>query len=420
MRFKNTNYSIILGLVATTGILIAQLFWTKETFDLEQKKFSQRVHIALLEVVKKLYLGTNSELPNENPIQKIANDYYIVNVENDFKPEILEFYLKQEFTKFNILTDFEYAMYNCRSDEMVYGNYISFEEKKSKTQTVYFPKHKNFVYYFVVRFPHENSFLLRSLKFWIVLTITLLIILLVYVHSIYTIIQQKKYADLQIDFINNMTHEFKTPISSILIASNYLKNQHQIYKDEKLKNYAQIIINQGNQLNLHIEKVLQIAKTDNSNFEIATSRLDLISLIENSIALIQLKYPASQISIDTLKPIFVEADAFHVANLVYNLLDNSVKYCEDKPKIKITISRTKSNLELEFTDNGIGISEEKLQFVFDKFYRITSEKSIENSGFGLGLYYVKKIVLLHKWKISIQNNSEKGISITIKIPISDG
>ena len=102
MKAKNLNSIIILGLIATIGILIAQLLWTKEAFTIEEKKFSQKTHVALLEVVKKLYEGNTSELPSQNPIKKIANDYYIVNVENDFQPEILEFYLKTEFAKFLI------------------------------------------------------------------------------------------------------------------------------------------------------------------------------------------------------------------------------------------------------------------------------------------------------------------------------
>jgi two-component system phosphate regulon sensor histidine kinase PhoR len=120
LKINRLNSIIILGLIAIIGILIAQLLWTKEAFTLEQKKLSQKTHIALLEVVKKLYEGTNHELPGQNPVQKIANDYYIVNIDNDFEPDILEFYLKTEFKKMNITTDFEYAMYNCQSDEMVY------------------------------------------------------------------------------------------------------------------------------------------------------------------------------------------------------------------------------------------------------------------------------------------------------------
>ena len=228
MKINKLNAIIVLGLIAIIGILVAQLLWTKEAFSIEEKKFSQKTHIALLEVAKKLYEGTNHELPSENPIQKMANDYYIVNINNDFEPKILEYYLKTEFAKRSISADFEYAMYNCQSDEMVYGNYISLSDNTNKKATVYFPKHKNFVYYFAVRFPNENSYLFSTLRFWLVLSALLILILLIYVYSIFTLLQQKKYADLQRDFINNMTHEFKTPLSSILIASNYLNSQNEI------------------------------------------------------------------------------------------------------------------------------------------------------------------------------------------------
>ncbi|MFT7352729.1 MAG: two-component system phosphate regulon sensor histidine kinase PhoR, partial [Flavobacterium sp.] len=282
MKTKNLNSIIILGLIAILGILIAQLLWTKEAFSIEEKKFTQKVHVALLEVVKKLYAGGNSELPLENPINKITNDYYIVNVENEFDAEILEFYLKSEFKKINLNTDFEYAMYNCQSDEMVYGNYISLNQKEnSSAKNIYFPKHKNLVYYFAIRFPNETNYLFSSLRFWFILSFALLIILLVYVYSIYTILQQKKYSELQKDFINNMTHEFKTPLSSILIASQYLKKQNVIIADKKLLKYNQLIIEQSNKLNEHIEKILNVAKSDNNSLKIHKESLILRPLLTN-------------------------------------------------------------------------------------------------------------------------------------------
>ena len=192
IKKNKLNSIIVLGLVAIIGILVAQLLWTKQAYSIEEKKFSQRVHIALLEVAKKLYEGTNHELPAENPVQKVSNDYYIVNIDNDFEPKILDFYLKSEFEKVNINTDYEYAMYNCESDEMVYGNYVSMSEVNKQKPSVYFPKHKNLVYYFAIRFPNETSFLFSSLKFWFVLSFALIIILLVYVYSIVTILQQKR------------------------------------------------------------------------------------------------------------------------------------------------------------------------------------------------------------------------------------
>ncbi len=416
MKTKKLNIVIVLGLFATIGILIAQLLWTKEAFTLEEKKFSQKTHIALLEVVKKLYEGTTSELPGENPIKKVANDYYIVNVENDFQPDILEYYLKTEFAKFNITTDFEYAMYNCQSDEMVYGNYISANDKTPIKKSVHFPKHKNLVYYFAIRFPNETTYLFSSLRFWFVLSFALIIILLVYVYSIYTIIQQKKYSELQRDFINNMTHEFKTPLSSILLASSYLNKQEVIKKDDKLEKYTEIIITQSKKLNSHIEQILNIAKSDNTSMEMYKSKIAVVPILKDVVENMQLRHPNLKVNILADEKTTIEADEFHFTNIIYNLMDNSVKYCDADPVIDIRVTEDKNQFRLDFTDNGIGAATKNLNFIFDKFYRIPSTKSNEVNGFGLGLYYVKKICTQHHWKIAASNNEHKGLTISIVIP----
>lgn len=396
---------------------MAQLLWTKEAFTLEQKKLSQKVNIALLEVARKLYEGKDHESSCQNPVQKISNDYYIVNIQNDFEPDILEFYLRSEFKKVNIITDFEYAVYNCQSDEMVYGKYISFSEKEKTKRTVSFPKHKNLVYYFAIRFPNETTYLFSSMRFWFVLSIALILILLIYVYSIFTLLQQKKYSELQRDFINNMTHEFKTPLSSILIASKYLSEQNPIKDDKKLHTYTNIIINQSHKLNNHIEKILNVAKSDSAPLALKKEMILIVPIIEEVIENIQLKYPDATIKIETLSHDYkIEIDVFHFTNLVYNLLDNAVKYCNEKPEITIAISSENNILKLAFIDNGIGILPKNLSFIFDKFYRAQNEKSNEVNGFGLGLYYVKEICNLHNWKIKVENNLANGITITLSIP----
>lgn len=416
MKINKLNSIILLGLVAIISILVAQLLWTKEAFTLEQKKLSQKTHIALLEVARKLYKGTSHELPAQNPVQKIANDYYIVNIDNDFEPDILEFYLKSEFKKMNITTDFEYAMYNCQSDEMIYGNYISLSDKGKGKQSVHFPKHKNLVYYFAIRFPNETSYLFSSMRFWFVLSIALILILLIYVYSIFTLLQQKKYSELQRDFINNMTHEFKTPLSSILIASKYLSEQTPIKEDKKLHTYTNIIIDQSHKLNNHIEKILNVAKSDTAPLELKKEVVLIVPIIEETIENIQLKYPNASIIIKTDSNEYqIETDVFHFTNLVYNLLDNAVKYCNNEPEITIAISIENTTLKLAFIDNGIGISPKNISFIFDKFYRAKNEKSNEVNGFGLGLYYVKEICNLHNWKIKAENNSKNGMTITLSI-----
>jgi two-component system, OmpR family, phosphate regulon sensor histidine kinase PhoR len=416
MKTSKLNSIILLGLIATIGILVAQLLWTKEAFNLEEKKFSQKVHVALIEVVKKLYQGTNRDIPADHPVKKISNDYYVANVENDFSPDVLEHYLKDEFAKMAINTDYEYGMYNCQSDEMVYGKYISISNNESHIEKVNFPKHKDLVYYFSIRFPNETSYLLNSLRFWIFLTGALLLILIIYVYSIYTIIQQKKYSELQRDFINNMTHEFKTPLSSILLASNYLYKQNKILEDEKLQNYTQIIINQSKKLNNHIEKILNIAKTDDSHFTLEKKDIILNEILTEVKENMQLKHPELEVNINLLKVYKIIADEFHFTNIVYNIIDNSVKYCTTNPIVSIIVEETRKELKLIFSDNGIGVTNSNIPHLFEKFYRENNKKSNETNGFGLGLFYIKKICTQHHWKINAQNNSESGLSIIIQIP----
>jgi len=414
MEIKRLNIIITLGFVAIIGILIAQLLWTRQAYNLEDKKFNQKVNIALLEVVEKLSGGKTSF--TENPVQNIANDYYVVNINNEFHPVVLEHYLKTEFNRFQINTDYVYALYNCHSDKMIYGKYIPKNQESSDNKGISFPKHKNLTYYFSIRFPDKTTYLISSLRFWYLLTFALIIILLVYVYSIYTIIQQKKFSELQRDFINNMTHEFKTPLSSILLASEALNKQDAIQENSKLQTYTSIIINQSHKLNSHIEKILNIARTDTSGLSLKLQKIILLPFVQEIAETIEQKNENLSIHINIEDNTSIMADEFHFTNIIYNVLDNSVKYCETHPEITISSHKDSKGLYLKFKDNGMGIPAKNIPHIFDKFYRVSTQKSDEVTGFGLGLFYVKKIVQQHGWKISVENNADQGITITIFFP----
>jgi two-component system phosphate regulon sensor histidine kinase PhoR len=414
MEIKKLNIIITLGLVAIIGILIAQLLWTRQAYKLEDTKFNQKVNIALMEVVDKMSEGKTSF--TENPVQIVANDYYVVNINNEFHPTVLEHYLKTEFTRFQINTDYVYALYNCHSDQMIYGKYMSSHQEEPSEKVIKFPKHKNLTYYFSIRFPDKTTYLISSLRFWYVLTFALIIILLVYVYSIYTIIQQKKFSELQRDFINNMTHEFKTPLSSILLATESLNKQEIVQQNSKLQTYISIIIDQSHKLNNHIEKILNIAKNDSAGLSLKTEKIMLLQFVEEIAENMKQKNENLKIEISIEPNTSVIADHFHFTNIIYNILDNSIKYCETKPHIIISTEKDSKGLYLKFKDNGMGIPAKSIPYIFDKFYRVNTNKSDEINGFGLGLFYVKKIVQQHHWKISVENNKDAGITTTLFFP----
>ncbi|MEI7487916.1 MAG: HAMP domain-containing sensor histidine kinase, partial [Chryseobacterium sp.] len=240
--------------------------------------------------------------------------------------------------------------------------------------------------------------------------------LLVYVYSIYTIIQQKKFSELQRDFINNMTHEFKTPLSSILLASEALTKQELIKGNPKLQTYTSIITDQGYKLNNHIEKILNIAKNDASGLSLKPQKIVLLPFIIEIVDTIKQKNENLSIQMEIDSNTSIIADEFHFTNIIYNILDNSIKYCETKPNIIISSFKDSKGLYLKFKDNGMGIPSKNIPHIFDKFYRVNTTKSDEVNGFGLGLFYVKKIVQQHNWKISVENNANEGITITLFLP----
>ena len=210
-----------------------------------------------------------------------------------------------------------------------------------------------------------------------------------------------------------MTHEFKTPLSSILLASNYLINQEQIFNNDKFNKYTEIIINQSKKLNEHIETILNVAKSDYSPLNLKLENIKIVELIEEVLENIKLKHPTIDCKIEYDEDYTIKADMFHFKNIIDNLIDNSIKYNLNNPIILIKIFKLKPNsINIDLIDNGIGIPKEKLKYIFDKFYRV-SELNTSAKGFGLGLYYVKKIVDLHKWKIYVVNNRYEGLTVTL-------
>jgi two-component system phosphate regulon sensor histidine kinase PhoR len=421
MKLSRFNIVIIIGFLAIVGVIIMQLFIINNAHKLAKKDTEDKIFFALQDVLEKLYKDNLTGLLVSNQVEKVSGKYFTVNVNYEFENTILEHYLISEFQKNNLDVDFEYAVYNCSSDKMAFSNHINSNGKKEPIKCPScFTKNPKYTYYFAIRFPDiEQNYFKNLNQYWIFTTV-LFLVLIIYVYSVVLMLKQKKYTELQKDFINNMSHEFKTPLASILIASNYVKEQNEIKDNPKLKKYNQIVVNQTNKLNEHIEKILYVAKTESKQMLIDKTKFELrpvLDLVKDNIIL---KYDKEiDIKIITTKKNALKADEFHVYNILFNLVDNAVKYSALSPKIEIVVTEINQQLSIQIKDNGCGIPTKDLPFVFDKFYRVTRQDIKNIEGFGIGLSYVKKICDLHRWKITIANNTEKGIVVTIKINQKD-
>jgi len=421
VKFSKLNIIVFIGFVAIAGVLVMQLLTISRAYDFEKKELGEKIHFALQDVVAKIYSDNKSQMPAESLIKKVAEDYYVVNVNDVFEAEVLEFYLKNELQKVKLDMDYEYAIYDCGSDAMVYGEYIAMNGKPDANaqQCVNcFTKRPGLVYYFAVRFPGMVHSYVYSLKQYWIYTGVLLLALVIYVYSVILLLKQKKYTELQKDFINNMTHEFKTPLSSILIASNYAAKQEVIEENPKLQKYLQIIIEQSNKLNQHIERILSVAKTESGIVSLEKKSFNITETLEMLRDNVSVKFENANISLSEFEiDKNIVADEFHFYNIAYNIVENAIKYGGLHPDIIIGVKKEGSGLLLQFTDNGPGIPQEHIDFVFDRFYRVPRENKKEVEGFGLGLFYVKKICTLHGWKIAMKNNTpHNGITISIYIP----
>jgi two-component system phosphate regulon sensor histidine kinase PhoR len=236
---------------------------------------------------------------------------------------------------------------------------------------------------------------------------------------IHSLFKQKKLGEIKADFVNNMTHEFKTPISTISVASEMLMTESIENNPEKILKYAHIIYDENARLKNQVEKVLQVAILDRGDYRLRIRELDahevLQVLIENFRMTISKKNGAVFSRLNAANSI-IEADRSHFTNVIHNLLDNAEKYSPGIPEITVSTWSTLAGINVSIEDNGIGMAGEHLQHIFKKFHRISTGNIHDVKGFGIGLYYVKTIVEAHGGTIKVSSELGKGSKFTVFFP----
>lgn len=274
--------------------------------------------------------------------------------------------------------------------------------------------------YLVIHFPKKQNYLMQQVFLPLGSSLVFMCIIIVcFVYAIKVIIRQKKVSEIKNDFINNMTHEFKTPISTVSLAVEALQDPDLFGEQVLRKRYLNIIKDENIRLGKQVEQVLQAAALEKNDFNLKIEKVDLQAIIEAAKKHFELLVENRGGTLTTEYSLLtgrLEVDVFHLNNILNNLLDNATKYSKDAPIIKITVEETETNFILSISDRGIGISKEAQKKIFDKFYRVPTGNLHDVKGFGLGLSYVKTMIEAHKGTIMLKSEPGQGSVFTINLP----
>lgn len=446
MKNKTISTVIVLGLLSLLVILAVQLFWVKKTIDVQKtslaiqkkedslnlKEFQDHVQISLMNVLGTIQKRESIQMDMYGAVKQISNNHYTVDFNEELQPFYLETLLKKEFYLRNIRRDFYYGIYDCFTDSIVLSNRVRYKKDSiyvtdMKPLSEVTPEKLNLKkdgHYFTVYFPDFKIGSIEPQKNyspWIYLTAMLILVTIFFSFSVSIILRQNRLAEVKTDFINNMTHEFKTPIATISLAVDALKNEKVIHDVEKSAYFTNIIKEENKRMNKQVEAILQAALLDKKEIDIHSIKANAHDLIQKAINNIELPLAEKNGKINvelTAKNDLLFVDEVHFINLINNLLDNAIKYSKETGlEIGLTTENHLNQFRVKISDNGIGMNKETSSRIFEKFYRAHTGNIHNVKGFGLGLSYVKAMVEAQKGSIKVDSILGKGTTFTLSFPV---
>lgn len=356
----------------------------------------------------------------ENIINKLIRKE--INIEDRISEKHLNEILRKALLANGIKLPYEFAVKNAQNQYSIKSRNFDINSKHKKHEILLFP---NDIFssksYLTVIFSKDQNYLLREMTQPILTSIILIIVIsLTFSLTIYIIHRQKKLSELKNDFISNMTHELKTPVSTISLASQMLDDKNIVIDKESISGILKIIDDESKRLSFQIEKVLQTSLFEKGRSHMKTELIDIHDIINNATRKMQLRVAEKNGNITKVlnaQNSKIIADELHITNIFHNLLDNALKYSGDTPpSISIGTENCKKGIKISIADNGIGIPAEYRKRIFKKFYRVQRGNRHDVKGFGLGLNYVKKVIEEHGGKIGVENNTPKGSIFKVFLP----
>ena len=329
--------------------------------------------------------------------------------------------LSKKLKENDIDIDYEFAIYSNDLATKVQSDNFEFDKTSAYNIPMFYDENNVSNYKLYVNFPDDKKFILSSVIGMILLSVVFTsVIIIAYSSALFQLVKQRKISQIKTDFINNMTHEFKTPIATINLALDAIKNPKIIVDREKVLRYLNMIKDENKRMHAQVENVLRISKLEKNELNISKDRVNLHDLVVDAITHVELIIENRKGYIKT----FLEADESsilanetHFTNVIVNILDNAIKYSPDAPEIEVYTENVGTNILLKIKDHGSGMSKAAAKRVFEKFYREHTGNIHNVKGHGLGLAYVKRIVEDHQGHVSVETEKDKGSTFIIKLPI---
>lgn len=436
---------IILITLSLIGIIVIQVSWFRSMLENKEEEFRSHVYRAINDVGQQLIAetGSNPSILKSSPLKptfswpsdQLLNEFMKAStISSRFTEYEIEEKIRKAFSSQGLKdTKFEFAILNSSS-------VLEFEMKSKSLEMVLEDTLRNFPFFYPIQAPSGSKFeglvpeenllvVVPNLKYYVVsqlrwmisgaILFTLILLAAFYV-TVAALLRQKKLSEIKNDFINNMTHEFKTPLATISLAVDALKNEKVLESREKLNYFSGIIKEENKRMNKQVETILQAALTERQELQLNLKPVHVHELIEHALENFRLQLNDKKGIADLqlkAKSDLINGDEVHFANLLNNLLDNAIKYSKDNLQIRIATTSNNKFITIRIDDNGIGMSKETVKRIFEKFYRAHTGNLHNVKGFGLGLSYAKTVVDAHHGKIKVESLIGRGTTFIIDMPL---
>lgn len=401
MKFNRTYVFIVLSSLALVVLLVIQVNWILHVAKIKEELFNEKANMVLTRTAEALSSDTQACRNLEagvgaEEVRKIDSlfvhymSFYNFHIDYTFdvsKPDL--FGMKQRVPANNV--------YNKRLDEVVSNNGLELN----------------------LTFPDKKKFIIEEMgPMFITSILLILLVLVIFWRTVLSLLKKKEILEHTTEFLNNMTHEFKTPLTNIALAGKMIVKEAALRQEDKLKHYSGIILEENEKLRQQVEHMLSMTAMERGELPLQTTEVDMHPLIEEAVKCISVQIEHAQGSLKLelhAAQTVVVGDKVYLTNVLCNLLDNAIKYSPRNPELTVSTKNSGKYLEIRVSDKGIGIPKEYHRKVFDTFFRVPTGDVHDVKGFGMGLAYVKKIVELHGGTIDLKSEKGTGTTITMQI-----